>query len=269
MTAPATGSVPLSTPTARPSVRLEEHGSVLVIILDRPEAKNAVNLAMATELAAGLDELDSRDDLTVGILTGAGSSFCAGMDLKSFLAGERPSLPGRGFAGLVEKPPSTPLIAAVEGYALAGGFEIALACDLIVASSDAVFGLPEVKRSLVAAGGGLIRLPSRVPYHLAMEWALTGRRVSADEARSAHLVSRIAPPGGALAQALELAAEIAENGPLAVRATKEVLRSARDWPSAEAFDRQRRITEPVRASADAREGATAFKEKRAPVWRGR
>lgn len=256
-------------PAARPTVRLERAGPVLVITLDRPAVKNAVNLALATELAGALHELDATPELAVGVLTGAGSTFCAGMDLSAFLAGERPSVPGRGFAGLVERPPATPLIAAVEGYALAGGFEIALACDLVVASSTAVFGLPEVTRSLVAAGGGLLRLPERIPYHLAMEWALTGRRVPAEEAFAARLVSRVTPPGEALSGALELAAQIAANGPLAVRATKQVLSSARDWSTEDAFDQQRRITEPVRASEDALEGALAFKERRTPVWRGR
>lgn len=266
---PVPGADALVTTTPTPTVRLERVGAVLVITLDRPEVRNAVNLALATELAAALDELDESPELAVGVLTGAGSTFCAGMDLSAFLAGERPSLPGRGFAGLVERPPATPLIAAVEGYALAGGFEIALACDLVVASSAAVFGLPEVKRSLVAAGGGLLRLPERIPYHLAMEWALTGRRVPAEEAFAARLVSRLTEPGEALAGALQLAAQIAENGPLAVSATKQVLSRARDWTTAESFDQQRRITEPVRASEDAREGALAFKERRAPVWRGR
>jgi enoyl-CoA hydratase len=256
----------LAEPTA---VTMSEQGATLVLTLNRPAARNAVNLTMATELAAALDELDRRDDLTVAVLTGAGGTFCAGMDLNAFLAGERPSLPDRGFAGLVERPPAKPLIAAVEGYALAGGFEIALACDLIVAAEDATFGLPEVKRSLVAAGGGLLRLPERVPYHLAMEWALTGRMVPAAEAHDARLVTLLAPPGRALEEALELATQIAANGPLAVRATKEVLRSARDWPSTEAFDRQRELSEPVRASEDAREGALAFREKRTPIWKGR
>ena len=190
------------------------------------------------------------------------------MDLKAFLAGDRPTIPGRGFAGLVERPPRKPLIAAVEGYALAGGFEIVLACDLIVASEGAIFGLPEVKRGLVAAGGGLLRLPKRLPYHLAMEWALTGRTVSAREAYEVHLVNRLVPAGEALDAALALADEIMKNGPLAVCASKAILVSSIE-DDARAFDRQRTVTEPVRASEDAREGALAFREKRTPVWRGR
>jgi enoyl-CoA hydratase len=242
---------------------------VCVITLSRPEVRNAVNEEMARAIAAALDELDASPGLTAGVITGAGGTFCAGMDLKAFLAGERPSVPGRGFAGLVERPPGKPLIAAVEGYAVAGGFEIVLACDLIVAASDACFGLPEVRRGLVAAGGGLIRLPRHVPYHVAAEWALTGALVPARRGYEVGLVSRLAEPGGALAAAVELGRQIAANGPLAVRATKRVLAESADWPVEEAFTRQRAITEPVRASDDAKEGARAFTEKRPPVWRGR
>ncbi|MBK1787329.1 crotonase/enoyl-CoA hydratase family protein [Prauserella cavernicola] len=250
-------------------VRVEQRDGVQVITIDRPEVRNAVDTATARAIAAALDELDATDHLVAGVLTGAGGVFCAGMDLKAFLAGERPSVPGRGFAGIVEGPPEKPLIAAVEGAAVAGGFEIALACDLIVASSDARFGLPEVRRGLVAAGGGLLRLPKRVPRQLATEWALTGALVPASTAHEVHLVNRLTEPGGALDAALELATAIAANGPLAVRATKQILARGEDWDSAEAFDRQRELSEPVRASEDAREGAAAFREKRAPRWQGR
>jgi len=249
-------------------VLTREVDGVLVVTINRPEVRNAINTAAAHGIAAALDELDTRDDLVAGVLTGAGGSFCAGMDLAAFLAGERPSVPVRGFAGIVEKPAGKPLIAAVEGYAVAGGFEIVLACDLVVASAEAVFGLPEVRRGLVAAGGGLLRLPTRVPYQLAAEWALTGALVPATRAAEAGLVNRLTAPGEALAAALELAAAIAANGPLAVRATKRILAESRGWPADEAFDRQRAISEPVRASSDAREGATAFREKRLPRWRG-
>jgi enoyl-CoA hydratase len=242
---------------------------VLVVTINRPEVRNAIDTAAAEGIAAAMDELDARDDLTAGVLTGAGPSFCTGMDLKAFLAGEKPSVPVRGFAGIVEKPADKPLIAAVEGYAVAGGFEIVLACDLVVASTEATFGLPEVRRGLVAAGGGLMRLAARVPYALAAEWALTGGFVTAERAREAGLVNRVTAPGGALEGALELAAAIAANGPLAVRATKRILVEAPSWPAAEAFDRQREISLPVRESDDAKEGATAFREKRKPIWRGR
>jgi enoyl-CoA hydratase len=250
-------------------VIVERAGGVLTVMLNRPGVRNAINAATARAIAAAVDELDASQDLSVAVLTGSGGMFCAGMDLKAFLAGERPSVPGRGFAGLVERPPAKPIIAAVEGAAVAGGFEIALACDLIVAAENARFGLPEVQRGLVAAGGGLLRLSRHVPYHLAVEWALTGDYVSAAEARAAGLVSRITAPGEALAQAVGLAQRIARNGPLALAATKRVLAEGQDWPSAEAFARQREITDPVRESADAREGARAFVEKRTPQWQGR
>jgi enoyl-CoA hydratase len=244
-------------------------GGVLFVTINRPEVRNAINTAVAEGIAAAMDELDADDALTCGVLAGAGGTFCAGMDLKAFLDGERPAVDGRGFAGLVERPPAKPLIAAVEGHAIAGGFEIVLSCDLIVAADNAVFGLPEVRRGLLAGGGGLLRLPRRVAYHRAMEWILTGRFVSAAEADAAQLLSRVVPAGEALSAAAELAAVIAANGPLAVRASKRIVAEAPDWPAAEAFSRQRAIYEPVRASQDAAEGARAFKEKRSPVWRGR
>jgi enoyl-CoA hydratase/carnithine racemase len=247
------------------AVRVEADGDVLVVTIDRPEARNAVNLAVAEGIAATLERLDRDSALRVGVLTGAGGTFCAGMDLKAFVAGERPHVEGRGFAGIVERPPRKPLIAAVEGWALAGGFEIALSCDLIVAARDARFGIPEVKRGLVAAGGALIRLPRRIPYHVAMELALIGDPIGADRAYELGIVSRLTEPGGALAAAAELAATIAANGPLAVDATKRLLAA----DEAAAWQRQAEIAGPVFASDDAREGASAFAEKRAPVWRGR
>jgi len=250
------------------TVRTEVLDGILVITINRPEVRNAINTAAAEGIAAAIDELDARTDIAAGVITGAGKSFCTGMDLKAFLAGERPSVPERGFAGIVEKPAEKPMIAAVEGYAVAGGFEIALACDMIVAAEDAVFGLPEVKRGLVAAGGGLLRLPARAPYQLAVEWALTGAFIPAARAAEVFLVNRLTPKGEALQTALEIALAIAANGPLAVRATKRILAESREWPAAEAFDRQRVINEPVRGSADAREGARAFAEKREPRWRG-
>jgi enoyl-CoA hydratase len=242
---------------------------VLVVTINRPEARNAINTETAVAIGEAMDRLDEDRSLVAGVITGAGGTFCAGMDLKAFLAGERPSIPGRGFAGIVEGPPAKPIIAALEGYAIAGGFEIALACDMLVAAEDAKFGLPEVKRGLVAAGGGLLRLPQRVPYHLAMEWSLTGELISAQRGYEVGLVNRLTPKGGALDEALGMAKAIAANGPLAVAASKRILVEAPEWPAAERFDRQREINEPVRSSEDAREGATAFKEKRAPRWQGR
>lgn len=242
---------------------------VLVVRINRPQARNAINTATAEAIGAAMDWLDEQDDLVAGIITGNGGTFCAGMDLKAFLAGEKPSIPIRGFAGIVESPPAKPLIAAVEGYALAGGFEIVLACDLIVAARDATFGLPEVTRGLVAAGGALMRLPTRVPYHVAMQWSLTGEMISAQRAFEVSLVNRLCAPGQALEQALALGRTIAANGPLAVRATKQVIVQSPYWDAEQMFERQRDITVPVRESLDAREGALAFKEKRAPQWLGR
>lgn len=245
-----------------------DEGGVRTITLNRPAARNAVNLELATLIDEALTELDERKDLTVAVLAANGPTFCAGMDLKAFLRGERPITPGRGFAGIVEAPPRKPIIAAVDGPAVAGGFEIVLACDMIVAADNAFFALPEVKRGLVAAGGGLLRLPSRLPYHLAMELALTGKNLSATDAERLGLVNRVVAPGTAIAAATELAAEIAANGPLAVAATKQILQESPSWPAGEAFERQGKLTGPVRTSSDAREGALAFTEKRAPVWTG-
>ncbi|MGN0125289.1 MAG: crotonase/enoyl-CoA hydratase family protein, partial [Rhodococcus sp. (in: high G+C Gram-positive bacteria)] len=192
----------------------------------------------------------------------------AGMDLKAFARGEKPSIPGRGFGGITEAPPSKPLIAAVEGWALAGGCELALSADLIVASREAKFGIPEVKRGLAAAAGGLLRLPKILPYPLAMELAITGDPLTAEVAHQHGLVNRVTEPGEALTVAKELAARVAANGPLAVKATKQVVAMAANYTDPDAFVAQRKFIDPVFASADAKEGARAFAEKRAPVWKG-
>jgi enoyl-CoA hydratase len=249
-------------------VLVEQRTRILIITINRPAARNAIDAAVTSGVAAALDRLDESKELSIGILTGAGGTFCAGMDLKAFLRGEQVALPGRGLAGLTEKPPVKPLIAAVEGYALAGGFELALACDLIVAAEDARFGIPEVKRGLVAAGGGLLRLPRRIPPNLAMEYALTGDFFSAADGQRFGLVNRVTPAGGALAGAIELAERITANAPLAIAATKEVIAASADWTADEMWQKQQEIMQPVFGSADAREGASAFAEKRAPVWRG-
>src|SRR5215470_10399336 len=201
-------------------VLTEVTDGIAVITINRPEARNAVNGEVARGIAAATDELDGRADVSVIVLTGAGGTFSSGMDLKGFLAGDAPLVAGRGFGGIAERPPAKPVIAAVEGYALAGGFELVLACDLVVASETAKFGLPEVKRGLVAGAGGLIRLPQRVPYHLAMEVALTGGHFPAAQLAAAGLVNRLVPTGQALAAAKELAARVAQGAPLALAASK-------------------------------------------------
>ncbi|RFU43015.1 enoyl-CoA hydratase [Actinomadura logoneensis] len=250
------------------AVLVEEDGAVLVVTINRPEARNAVNGAVAQGIAAALDTLDSRRDLSIGVLTGAGGTFCAGMDLKGFLTGDNPIVEGRGFAGIVERPSAKPLIAAVEGYALAGGCEVALSCDMVVAAKDAQFGLPEPKRGLVAAAGGLLRLPRRIPYHIAMEMALTGDKYPADRMAEFGFVNRLTESGGALAAAKELALKVAENAPLALAATKKIIVESPEWPADEAWARQGEIVMPVFGSKDAQEGPAAFAEKRKPVWQG-
>jgi enoyl-CoA hydratase/carnithine racemase len=250
-------------------VLTERRGRVYLITINRPDQRNAVNAAVSHGIAAALDELDADPGLSVGVLTGAGKGFCAGMDLKAFVAGERPHVEGRGFAGITQRSADKPLIAAIEGFAVAGGLEVALACDLIVAARGARMGIPEVKRSLVAAGGALLRLPRTMPRNAAMELALTGEPIEAERAYELGLVNRLAEPGGALEAALELAETIAANGPLALAATKRIMVESADWPDAEFFERQGKISDPVFGSEDAREGATAFAERRDPVWKGR
>ena len=250
-------------------VTVTTDAGIMTITINRPEAKNAVNRAVAVAIAAAVDELDSDDSIRVAILTGAGKSFCAGMDLKAFVSGELPVVEGRGFAGITEAPPKKPLIAAVEGFALAGGFELAITCDLIVAADNSKFGIPEVKRGLVAAGGGLIRLPRQIPSRLAMELALTGDFISAQRAYDIGLINRVAPAGTVLEKAHELARTIVDNGPLAVAATKQVMTQLDSWPENEKFKRQTDIVMPVFMSADAIEGSSAFAEKRKPNWQGK
>jgi enoyl-CoA hydratase len=255
--------------TGAEKVIVSREGAILVVTINRPDRRNAIDRETSEAIAAAIDMLDSNDALSVGVLTGMGSHFCAGMDLKAFLAGERVELEGRGLAGLTQRPPVKPLIAAVEGYALAGGFEIALACDLIVASTTAVFGLPEAKRGLIAGSGGLVRLPERIPRQIAMECAMTGRMISGEEAERWGLVNRLCAEGQALMTARVLAAEVAQSAPMSLAASKEIISNAAHWPEDEIWARQNRILETVITSDDAREGARAFAEKRSPVWSGR
>jgi enoyl-CoA hydratase/carnithine racemase len=250
-------------------VLVEQRDGIQIITINRPQAKNALNKAVAETVAAAVDELDASDELRVGVLTGAGGTFSAGMDLKAFLRGESPAIEGRGLCGITQTPPRKPLIAAVEGWALAGGFELLLACDLVVAAETARFGVPEVKRSLVAAGGAALLLPRRVPFAIALEMLLTGDPLTAPRAAEVGLVNRLTPEGGALDGALALAQTIVANGPLAVAATKAIARAASEWSLEEGWRNQAELTAPVFASEDAREGSTAFAEKRKPVWKNR
>ncbi|WP_371658501.1 crotonase/enoyl-CoA hydratase family protein [Streptomyces sp. NBC_00280] len=250
-------------------VLVERRGAVQVITINRPAVKNALDAGVAAGVAAAVDELDELDELRAGVLTGAGGTFSAGMDLKAWLRGESPAIEGRGLCGITLTPPRKPLVAAVEGWALAGGFELLLACDLVVASRTARLGVPEVRRSLVARAGAALHLPRRIPYAVALELLLTGEPISAVRAAEVGLVNRLTDEGGALDGALALAATIAANGPLAVAATKEIASHATDWSLEEGWARQFEIAAPVFRSEDAREGAAAFAEKRAAVWKGR
>ncbi|HXB15390.1 MAG TPA: crotonase/enoyl-CoA hydratase family protein [Solirubrobacteraceae bacterium] len=251
------------------AVLTERRGNVLLITLNRPEVRNAVNAALAEGVAGALEELDGDEGLSVGVLTGSGGFFSAGMDLGAFVKGESPYFGDRGFAGITQRAASKPLIAAIEGFALAGGLEIALSCDLIVAAKGAKMGIPEVKRSLVAAAGALLRLPRRMPYHVVMELALTGEHLPADRFYEFGLVNRLAEPGAAVEEALALADQLAKNGPLALVAAKRILQEQYDWSTQEMWAKQGEIAGPVMSSEDAKEGASAFKEKREPVWKGR
>ncbi|MBN9624148.1 MAG: crotonase/enoyl-CoA hydratase family protein [Actinobacteria bacterium] len=249
-------------------IKVSREGQVLVMVIDRPEVRNAVDGATSRALAEAVAVLEADPELRVGILTGAGGNFSSGMDLKAFLAGDSPDLAGRGIGGITTKPPSKPLIAAVEGWALAGGFEMVLACDLVVAARSARFGLPEVKRSLIAAGGGLIRLTRAIPRALAMEMILTGDPIDAESAAAAGLVNKLVADGEALTAALELAERIVANGPIAVEASKEIAVRSFGKDEEDAFASQAPVRERVLASEDAQEGLHSFVEKRPPRWRG-
>lgn len=251
------------------AVLVDVADGVMTVTLNRPKAKNAANLALAQGVAAAMDELDGNDSIRVAIITGAGGTFCSGMDLKAFVTGELPSIKGRGFAGITERPPVKPLIAAVEGYALAGGLELAISCDLIVAADNAQFGIPEVKRGLAAAAGGLVKLPRQIPSRLAMELALTGDFISAQRAFEMGLINQIVDAGTALEAAQALAAKIAANGPMAVALSKQVIVESSEWTADNMWDKQNEIVSPIFTSQDAIEGSTAFAERRAPNWKGR
>jgi enoyl-CoA hydratase len=249
----------------------ERRDGVLIMTLNRPEARNSMNLELMRALSDAFDELDADPELSAGIVTGEGKGFCSGMDLKAFVAGENVwegDGDDRGLRRIVTRAARKPLLAAVEGFAVAGGFELALACDILVAGRSAKLGVPEVKRSLVAAGGALRQLPRRAGPGMAMKLALTGDLIDAERAHAIGLVDELAEDGGALEAALALALAIAANGPLAVAATKQILREGPELDDAEFWARQKEICDPVFASGDAIEGSTAFAERRAPVWKG-
>ena len=251
-----------------PEVLTEVEDGVLIVTMNRPEAKNAMNKAQAEGIAAAMDQLEADGELRCAILTGAGGTFCSGMDLKGFLRGERPTIEGRGFGGLTEWTPKKPVIAAVDGYALAGGMEMALSCDLIVANAAAKFGIPEAKRGLAAAAGGLIKLPRQIPPRIAMELALTGDFIDAKRAYELGFINRIVD-GPSIEGAKALARTIAENGPLALIASKAIVRDSHSWSDEEMWQKQAAYIGPVFVSEDAREGAAAFAEKRKPNWQGK
>lgn len=246
------------------AVLTEIRGRILLITLNRPEAMNAINTDLAQGLLAAIKELDSNADLTAAVLTGNGRGFCSGMDLKAFAAGGPP----QGFDQFLETGSEKPLIAAIEGFALAGGLEVALTCDLLVAAEDAKIGIREVKVGLFAAGGALLRLPRRVPYSVAMEMALTGQPITADQAKNHGLVSRVTEKGGTVEAAMELAESIAENAPLAVAASKALIQAQQGITEEEFWELQKTHMRKVFTSNDAKEGPASFAEKRSPNWSG-
>ena len=241
---------------------------VIEVTINRPEARNAMSKAAAEGISDAMDRLEAEDELRCAIVTGAGGTFCSGMDLKGFLRGEMPVAGTRGFGALTSWTPKKPVIAAVDGFAYAGGMELAMACDLIVANINAKFGIPEAKRGLVAAGGGVIQLPRLLPRPLAMELALTGDPITAQRAYDLGLVNRLTD-GPAIEAARELARAIAANGPLAVIASKGIVRDSWLWSEDEAMAKQSGYIGHVFSSEDAREGAMAFAEKRKPNWQGK
>ena len=246
------------------AVLTERRGRVMVITLNRPEAMNAINGALSEGLRSAVEDLDSDSGLTAGVVTGAGKGFCSGMDLKAFSRGEDigPMLE------FVQNGAAKPLVGAIEGFALAGGLELALSCDLLVAARGAKLGIPEVGVGLFAAGAGLFRLPGRVGYGTAMEMAITGDPITAEEAADHGLVSRLTEPGEALSAALVLAERIARNAPLAVAASKQLIRATQGATEEELWKIQRPHMATVWKSGDAKEGPRAFAEKRPPEWTG-
>lgn len=255
---------------SEPAVLVERDGEVLIIVLNRPDQRNAINAALAKGVTAAVDRLEADPTLRCGVLAGKGAGFCSGFDLKSFIENGEHPITARGFGGITRKPPNKPIVAAVEGFAVAGGLELAMSCDLLVAAKGAKLGIPEVKRGLVATGGGLMRMSRRIPYHAAMYLALTGEAITAERAYEVGLVTELCEPGKALEKAIEMARVIASNAPLAVQASKLIVRDALDLDEQAGWELQDRVGVPiVLESEDAKEGARAFAEKRPPVWKGR
>ncbi|AOW93846.1 enoyl-CoA hydratase [Rhodococcus sp. WMMA185] len=266
--------MPEQNETTEPAALWERRGGVGIITLNRPTAMNAVNAALSTAVGTLLEKADSDPDVRVVVITGSGRAFCAGADLKALAAGENTAADGHpewGFAGYAQHWISKPTIAAVNGFALGGGTELVLASDLAVVDEEAKLGLPEVKRGLFAAAGGVIRLQQQIPKKIALEIALTGEPITAAQAREWGLVNRVAPAGTSFEAALDLAEQIAGNAPLSVRESKAMIHrtaSKSDW-GAEVWEANTAAIATVFASADAIEGPTAFAEKRPPIWQGR
>jgi enoyl-CoA hydratase len=253
-------------------VTSEQRGRVAIVTIDRPERANAIDLATAESLAAAFDELERDHGTWAVVLTGAGErAFSAGMDLAAVEDGQAEAINGvsGGFAGLVRRDFPKPVVAAVNGAAIGGGFEIVLACDLVVAADHARFGLPEVTRGLIAASGGLVRLPARVPAAVAMEHILLGDRMRAERAHALGLVNRVVPAAEVLPTAIALAERICANGPLAVRASKRIARTALRAGEGAAWRLNDELAPAVTGSADAAEAASAARDGRAAVWSGR